>query len=120
MRNLDDDALALVARYFGALAVPMRLKIMNSLRDGERNVSEITAETGCTQANVSKHLGLLAQNGLVAKTQRGTAAYYRFADQSVYRLCELACEQLDRRYGEEAVQRQAFARAGRAARPVKR
>ncbi len=116
MKNLNDDALAMVARYFGALSVPMRLKIMNSLRDGERNVSEITAETGCTQANVSKHLALLAQNGLVAKTQRGTNAYYRFADENVYRLCELVCAQLDRRYAQEATQRMALARAGRAAR----
>ncbi len=64
MRNLDDDALAVVARYFGALAVPMRLRIMNCLRDGERNVSEITAQTGCTQANVSKHLALPARADL--------------------------------------------------------
>jgi DNA-binding transcriptional ArsR family regulator len=113
MKNLDDEALAIVARYFSALSVPMRLKILNSLRDGERNVSEITAQTGCTQANVSKHLALLAQNGLVAKSQRGTSAYYRFADPSVYRLCELVCEQVDRRFAEEASQRRAFASAGR-------
>jgi DNA-binding transcriptional ArsR family regulator len=60
MKNLDEDALALVARYFGALSVPMRLKILSQLRDGERNVGEITAATGCTQANVSKHLAVLA------------------------------------------------------------
>lgn len=120
MRNLDDDALAVVARYFGALAVPMRLRIMNCLRDGERNVGEITAQTGCTQANVSKHLALLAQNGLVTKEQRGTSAYYRFADPSVYRLCELVCEQVDRRYDEEAAQRRAFVTAGRASARAKR
>lgn len=115
MKNLDEDALALVARYFGALAVPMRLKILNTLRDGERNVGEITAATGCTQANVSKHLAVLAQNGLVAKTQRGTSAYYRFADESVYRLCDLVCEQLDRRFSEEAERRRAFGDVARAA-----
>ena len=115
MNDLDEDALALVAQYFGALSVPMRLKILNQLRDGERNVSEITAATGCTQANVSKHLAVLAQNGLVAKTQRGTSAYYRFADETVYRLCELVCEQLDRRFTEEAARRRAFGEAARAA-----
>jgi DNA-binding transcriptional ArsR family regulator len=115
MRNLDDEALALVARYFGALAVPMRLKILNSLREGERNVGDITAATGCTQANVSKHLAVLALNGLVTKSQRGTSAYYRFADDSVYRLCDLVCEQLDRRFVEEAAQRRAVGHAVRAA-----
>lgn len=115
MKNLDDEALALVARYFGALAVPMRLRILNQLREGERNVGEITAATGCTQANVSKHLGVLAQSGLVAKDQRGTSAYYRFADETVYRLCDLVCEQLDRRFTMEAAQRRAVGKAARAA-----
>jgi len=115
MKNLDEEALELVARYFGALSVPMRLKILSQLRDGERNVSEITAATGCTQANVSKHLAVLAQNGLVAKTQRGTSAYYRFADDSVYRLCELVCDQLDRRFNEEAARHRSFADVARAA-----
>jgi DNA-binding transcriptional ArsR family regulator len=115
MRHLDDEALALVARYFSALSVPMRLKILNTLREGERNVGEITAATGCTQANVSKHLAVLALNGLVAKSQRGTSAYYRFADDSVYRLCDLVCEQLDRRFIEEAARRRAFGSAARAA-----
>lgn len=114
MKNLDDDALELVAQYFSALAVPMRLKILNQLRDGERNVGEITAATGCTQANVSKHLAMLAHNGLVAKTQRGTSAYYRIADESIYRLCELVCDQLDRRFEEEALRRSAFGAAARA------
>ena len=108
MKNLDDDALALVAQYFAALAVPMRLKIMNNLRDGERNVGELTEATGCTQANVSKHLAVLAHSGLVAKTQRGTSAYYRFANESVYRLCDLVCDQLDRHFAQEAQQRRAF------------
>ncbi|HWI82308.1 metalloregulator ArsR/SmtB family transcription factor [Ramlibacter sp.] len=115
MKNLDDDALALVARYFAALSVPMRLRILRHLRDGERNVGEITAATGCTQANVSKHLAVLAQCGLVAKTQRGTSAYYHFADETVYRLCDLVCTQLDRRFTEQAAQRRAVGNAARAA-----
>ena len=115
MKNLDEHALALVARYFAALSVPARLRILNHLRDGERNVGEITAATGGTQANVSKHLGVLAQIGLVAKSQRGTSAYYRFADDTVYRLCDLVCEQLDRRFADEAAQRRALGKAARAA-----
>lgn len=113
MKNLNDDALAVVARYFGALAVPVRLKILSQLRDGERNVGEITAATGCTQANVSKHLIVLAQNGLVVKTQRGTSAYYRISDESIYRLCGMVCEQLDRRFTEEAAHRHGFGEAAR-------
>ena len=111
MRNLDEDALALVAQYFAALAVPMRLKLLNLLRDGERNVGELTAATGCTQANVSRHLAVLAHSGLVAKTQRGTSAYYRFANESVYRLCDVVCDHLEGHFAQEAERRRAFGSA---------
>lgn len=106
LSRLDDTALEEVARYFAALAVPMRLKILNALRDGERNVGDLAAITGCTQANVSKHLSVLAAAGLVAKSPRGTSAYYRIADARVYRLCDLVCGQIGRRLGaNEAWQR---------------
>lgn len=116
MKNLDQEALALVARYFGALSVPMRLRILSQLREGERNVGEITEATGCSQANASKHLAVLAQSGLVAREHRGTSVYYRFADDTVYRLCDLVCEQLDRRFAEQAAQRRSLGNAARAAR----
>jgi DNA-binding transcriptional ArsR family regulator len=102
MKHLDDEALDEVARYFGALAVPMRLKILNALRDGERNVGELTAATRCTQANVSKHLAVLAQSGMVGKTARGTSAYYRIVDPRIFRMCDLVCGQLGRRHEERA------------------
>ena len=102
MNRLDDGALDEVARYFSALAVPMRLKILNALREGSRNVGELTAATGCTQANVSKHLAVLAQNGMVAKTPRGTSAYYHITDARIFQLCDLVCGQIGRRYEEHA------------------
>ncbi len=80
MRRLDQRAIEEVARYFAALSVPVRLRILDLLRDGARNVRELTEETGCTQANVSKHLALLAQSGFVRKEPRGTSAYYSIAD----------------------------------------
>ena len=102
MQKLDDDALELVARYFGALAVPARLKLLNALREGERNVGELTRLTGCTQANVSKHLALLAHNGLVAKSARGTSVYYRIGDPGTYRLCDMVCGQIAKHYAGKA------------------
>ncbi len=88
---LDDGALEQVARYFAALGATTRLKILNALREGERNVTELTRLTGATQANVSKHLALLAQQGLVDRIPRGTSAYYRIADPRIYRICEMVC-----------------------------
>lgn len=111
MKTLDDRALRDVASYFNALSVPMRLKIVNALRGGERNVTELTALTECTQANVSKHLAVLAQNGLVARTQRGTSAYYRIADPRIYQLCDLVCGQIGQRYEAQSYLRPMFAAA---------
>ncbi len=102
MEKFDDAALEQVAAYFAALAVPMRLKILNALRGGERNVGELTEHTGCTQANVSKHLAVLAQNGLVQKTSRGTSVYYTIADPSTYELCDVVCGQIGKRYAQQA------------------
>ena len=65
MQKIDDRALVYVADYFKALAEPMRLKLLNALQDGEKNVGELTELSGCTQANVSKHLSLLAKIGMV-------------------------------------------------------
>ena len=117
MDNLDDAALEEVSRYFAALSVPVRLKILNALRAGERNVGELTALTQCTQANVSKHLAVLSQAGFVDKTPRGTSVYYRIADPRVYKLCNMVCGQIGERYaGQAGRQRQFRAAAGRLAR----
>jgi DNA-binding transcriptional ArsR family regulator len=91
MKQLDDRALAWVAGYFQALSEPLRLKILNELRTGPRNVNELTTRLACSQANVSKHLGVLARLGFVARDARGTAAYYRISDPAVYELCDLVC-----------------------------
>jgi DNA-binding transcriptional ArsR family regulator len=113
MKKLDEPAMEEVARYFGALAAPARLKILNALRDGERNVSELTAAARCTQANVSKHLAVLAQCGLVGKTSRGTSAYYRIADPRIFRICDIVCGQIGRRYQRQAGRHRLFAAASR-------
>lgn len=94
MELTDDRALEHVADYFRALAEPQRLKILQTLREGPRNVGELTAELACSQANVSKHLALLAKVGLVEREARGTSVYYRFADSRTYDLCDLVCGQI--------------------------
>ena len=103
MRHLDDEALQHVARYFSALAVPVRLKILNALRDGELNVGELTELTRSTQANVSKHLALLMHNGLVTRETRGTSAYYRIADPATYDLCDIACGHIGKHFTDKAL-----------------
>lgn len=108
MEKLNDIALEHIAQYFQALSEPMRLKILHALQEGERNVGELTEVSGCTQANVSKHLSSLAKIGLVKRESRGTSVYYRIADPSIYTLCELVCGQIGTRLANEAPVRAMF------------
>lgn len=97
MQALDDQALDQVADYFRALAEPLRLKLLNALREGPLNVGELTALVGSSQANVSKHLGVLAKSGLVTRQSRGTSVYYEIGDARTYQLCDLVCGQIAQR-----------------------
>ena len=102
MKGLSPEALEQVAAYFQALSEPTRLRILNLLRERERNVGEIAQLTGFTAANVSRHLALLAERGIVTRESRGTSAWYRIADPSIYQLCDLVCGSIARSF-EQAV-----------------
>jgi DNA-binding transcriptional ArsR family regulator len=97
MESMDDRALAQVADFFRALSEPQRLRILNELRGGPRNVGELTLALACSQANVSKHLAVLAKVGLVERAAQGTSVYYRIADARTYDLCDLVCGQIAER-----------------------
>ena len=93
-RELSEAALAMIADRFKVLAEPMRLKILHAVWDEERTVGEIIDAVGGLQANVSKHLGVLQQAGLVDRRKEGLRVFYRIADPSVFDLCEVVCESL--------------------------
>lgn len=114
MKDLPPEALEQVAAYFQALSEPTRLRILNLLRDGERNVGDLAQQCGYTAANVSKHLSVLTKHGLVARESRGTSVYYRIGDESVYALCDLVCGSLERQLGRQAQQRAMFSPGPRA------
>lgn len=108
LAKLDDRALQKVADYFKLLSEPTRLKILNLLRDGEYNVGELCERLACSHANISKHLGQLAQAGIVARELRGNAAYYTIADPNIYALCDLVCGSVAGRLEEQATLRSMF------------
>ena len=93
-RELSEAALVMIAERFKVLAEPMRLKIMHALWDDERTVGEVIEAVGGLQANVSKHLGVLQQSGLVSRRKEGLRVFYRIADSTVFDLCEVVCESL--------------------------
>jgi len=108
MEGLPTKALSEVADYFLALSEPTRLQILSLLRGGERKVGELAEQCGCTSANISRHLSVLNKHGLVTREARGTSVYYRFADDSVYALCDLVCGSIARQFERTARDRQVF------------
>lgn len=108
MQGLPPEALEEVASYFQVLSEPTRLQILNLLRQNERNVGELAELCGYTSANISRHLTMLMQRGFVTRESRGTSAYYRIADASVYALCDLVCGNIARRFEAAETSRQAF------------
>ncbi|MGE0628762.1 MAG: ArsR/SmtB family transcription factor [Hyphomicrobiaceae bacterium] len=109
MEDLPDEALEQVAAYFQALSEPTRLQILNLLRRQERSVGELAQLCGYSSANISRHLTLLTQHGLVARQSRGNSAIYRIADKSVYALCDLVCGNIARQLERKAKAQAAFA-----------
>ncbi|WP_317135019.1 metalloregulator ArsR/SmtB family transcription factor [Leptolyngbya sp. BL0902] len=92
--QLPPETLQLVADFFKVLSESSRLQIMCALKVGPQNVSEIIEATGLGQANVSKHLKILAQAGVVRRQQQGVCVYYQIANAFVFDLCELVCDSL--------------------------
>ena len=88
------EALELVADRFRALSEPIRLRILQILQNGETGVSALVEGIGSTQPNISKHLKVLQDVGLVKRRQVGTSAYYSIADEMVFELCEMVCSKL--------------------------
>ncbi len=91
---LTDAELESIARHFRLLGEPMRLKILQTVCKTPRTVTEIVTATGATQANVSKHLALLAMAGILTREKDGQCVYYGIKDQLAVRLCELVRSQL--------------------------
>jgi DNA-binding transcriptional ArsR family regulator len=88
------EALELVAARFRAMGEPLRLRILQELQGGERSVSALAERVESTQPNVSKHLKVLQDTGLVRRRQQGTSVYYSIADEMVFELCHMICTEL--------------------------
>jgi DNA-binding transcriptional ArsR family regulator len=72
----------------------MRLKILQAVCREPRTVNDIVASVGATQANVSKHLALLAAAGILTRQKDGQCVYYGLKDPLTLKLCALVHEQL--------------------------
>lgn len=93
-RKLAPEALELVAARFKVMSEPLRLRILQELEGGELSVTEITEAVESSQPNVSKHLRVLQDAGLVTRRQEGNAVFCSIADETVFELCDVVCSSL--------------------------
>ncbi len=89
-----------IAERFRVLGEPMRIRLLDALREAPATVQELQEATGASQQNVSKHLGLLARSGLVSRSKEGNFSLYAIADEGVFELCEQVCGGLRRQLDE--------------------
>ncbi|MFW6295688.1 MAG: ArsR/SmtB family transcription factor [Halothece sp.] len=102
------EVLAPVADYFKVLSEVSRLQILSCLRSGPMNVTEIGEGTGLGQANLSKHLKLLTQAGILSRQPQGVSVYYEITDPMIFDLCELVCDRIGEKLQQQAEQFEQF------------
>jgi DNA-binding transcriptional ArsR family regulator len=100
--TVPQEVVQQVAEYFSILSEPMRLRILNLLREGEKCVQELVEATATSQANVSKHLKVMLQAGILSRRTEGTSAYYKVEDELIFELCNLVCDRLATRIEQQA------------------
>ena len=88
---VPDDLVELIARRFRVLAEPTRIKLLDRLREGEASVNELAEHLESSQQNVSKHLTVLGDAGMLGRRKEGNHVYYRIVDEGVFALCEQVC-----------------------------
>ena len=97
---LSRQALEVIAMRFRCLGDASRLQLLQYLFQGEYSVQELCNLSGLSQANVSKHLSVLSENGILKKKREGLFVLYSIADHSIYDMCELVCGAVEKRYGQ--------------------
>jgi ArsR family transcriptional regulator len=89
-----DQTFESAADLFRVMSAPMRLKIINCLCDGEKNVSYLLTKVDTTQPNMSQHLNTLYQAGILGKRREGVQIFYRIIDQRIVSICEAVCHEI--------------------------
>lgn len=98
--KMSPEAVTHVAARFKVLSEPLRLRILQELETGRLSVGELASAVDSTQPNVSKHLKILQDEGLIARRKEGNAVYYTIADPSVFELCDVVCSSLKEKLTE--------------------
>lgn len=112
-KPVPQEVVQQLAQYFSILGEPMRLKLLNLLSDGEKCVQDLVEASDTSQANVSKHLKVMLQAGILSRRTEGTSAYYSVDDELIFELCGLVCDRLASRIEAQALHFRALSFVGK-------
>src|SRR5574341_2160217 len=85
----DSQIYELHASICKTLANPKRLEVIDRLRDREQSVGELAEAMKISQANLSQHLAVMRQKGIVATRREGLNVYYRLSNPKIIKACDL-------------------------------
>ena len=91
-RRMRQQLSEFKADFFKALAHPLRISILDALRDGELTVNEISQRFDVEQANASQQLAVLRNRNIVVTRKEGANVYYSVSDKSIFKLLDAAKE----------------------------
>ena len=97
---LPPELVELITVRFKLLSEPMRIRILDQLREGEQSVGGLAETLDTSQQNVSKHLQALYGGGAVSRRKEGNTVFYGIADESLLAMCEVVCESVETRISE--------------------
>ena len=82
----NEDDINLASRSMKAMAHPLRLKILCVLGDQEVSVQDIVEQVGTSQSNISQHLSILRDKGILSARKDANKVYYRIGDPKILQL----------------------------------
>lgn len=82
----EDADIERASRSLKAMSHPLRLKILCTLGDQEISVQEIVDQVGTSQSNISQHLAILRDKGILAARKDANRVYYRVSDSRTLKL----------------------------------
>jgi DNA-binding transcriptional ArsR family regulator len=88
----EDSDIARAAHCLKAMSHPLRLKILCTLGNDKISVQEIVEQVGTTQSNISQHLGILRDKGILACKKDANRVYYYVDDERTLQLIKLMKE----------------------------
>jgi DNA-binding transcriptional ArsR family regulator len=88
----QDEDIERASRSLKAMSHPLRLKILCILGDREISVQEIVDQVGTSQSNISQHLGILRDKGILITRKDANRVYYRVGDARTLRLISMMQE----------------------------